>query len=292
MDVFDLQNEQKRELVDFTIELPGKFKFTWKGKTDVSTLDLTDTISCIIKDGYCASVEMYPDESTKPSVGTELNKPCTIEMSAKKGFKPEKIKASFEKSGGTNVYYNPTSGLHKSVLSKAIPDKDGYWTNLEDLVDAAFSQVDVDWKSTAKFMHDLEQKSAKDNQDNQGKIVKKDKKDKSAEKKKKIDTLVAEIRAGKIIDDEEELEDTLEALGGLSLQKFQTDGEQALSCLSNVWAVKGSFTGREKDGWVLIDIDEGEIVEEVNPQYVCEDCGICISFDGKTGWTTHNIEKE
>eukprot|EP01050_Picozoa_sp_SAG11_P038942 SAG11_NODE_16143_length_555_cov_170.364035_1_plen_105_part_00 len=104
------------------------------------------------------------------------------------------------------------------------------------------------------------------------------------------------------------MEKTLDSLGGLSLQKFHGECRKLENVYSiadcNVWAIKGSYTGRAPDGWELIDVKAKEIVEglfgdepedwEDDPgwsQYFCARCKVRISFDGDDGWDSWHSEK-
>ena len=110
---------------------------------------MTDLITYVEGDGYCKGVELYPDESTKPAEGTELNKPCVITVYFKKGRKVEKMKAQTEKMPNQPEFldYQPKSGVLKFKVkhfTKYVLDSDS------DEEDAAPTNTAADEDSKAE----------------------------------------------------------------------------------------------------------------------------------------------
>jgi nuclear pore complex protein Nup98-Nup96 len=107
VDPFTVPEDQKKHVQNFTIIKDGFGSILFEGATDVSELDLvknekglhTPQITWEGNQGECTGVSLYPDDETKPKVGTQLNKRAIITLDFLKGFDANAIEEDIAGDG-------------------------------------------------------------------------------------------------------------------------------------------------------------------------------------------------
>lgn len=106
-----MTNDELRQVEEFTVGVHGLGSVMWYGVTDVRNLDINNIVEFQPR-----SISVYHDESTKPEVGTELNKPAWVQLCnvfPKKNNRNyyEKVKRKTKEIGATFIDYDESKGL-------------------------------------------------------------------------------------------------------------------------------------------------------------------------------------
>jgi hypothetical protein len=108
VDPLKIPDDQKKHVLNFKIIKDGFGSILFEGTTDVSELDLIyknkkgepkSQITWEGVQGECTGVSLYPDDETKPKVGTQLNKRAIITLDFLKGFDANAIEEDIAGDG-------------------------------------------------------------------------------------------------------------------------------------------------------------------------------------------------
>jgi len=69
----EMTEQELASVQDFTIRRGGVGEARWPGRTDMRQVNLDRDVK--LEQGY---IEVYPNEATKPEVGSKLNKRCEV----------------------------------------------------------------------------------------------------------------------------------------------------------------------------------------------------------------------